>query len=295
MKIATMKTLKRAVILLITASLIFGCCACAKDTSGKGTSAQSDTGESDGDILALLANFGDYVNYNAASGNGAGKSYTTDESLTGSSTTSTFNSSDEMKWQVLNFDPNTGMIVLMATPTAEKLELYGKTGYKNAETVLNDIGAIYGYGDGATGGRSLTIEDLNHLMHYTPQDSTNSQTFTNGTFINEDGTEVTATEDNPVTISFTASTEEKSTNKIYSYECGISDSFWLASRAIDWDYTCYYIVRGSDSGLISGWDLFASYGPENQIGLPVVPVVTLKANIKTSGRDENDAWNLVFE
>ena len=168
-------------------------------------------------------------------------------------------------------------------------------GYKNAETVLNDIGAIYGYGDGATGGRSLTIEDLNHLMRYTPEDSTNSQTYTSGTFINEDGTEVTATEDNPVTISFTASTEEKSTNKFYSYECVISDSFWLASRAIDWDYTCYYIVRGSDSGLISGWDLFASYGPENQIGLPVVPVVTLKANIKTSGRDENGAWNLVFE
>lgn len=119
MKIATMKTLKRAVILLITASLIFGCCACAKDTSGKGTSAQSDTGESD-DILALLANFGDYVNYNAASVNGAGKSYTTDESLTGSSTTSTFNSSDEMKWKILNFDPNTGLVVLMATPTAEK-------------------------------------------------------------------------------------------------------------------------------------------------------------------------------
>ena len=81
----------------------------------------------------------------------------------------------------------------------------------------------------------------------------------------------------------------------YSYECGISDSFWLASRAIDLDYACYYIVRGSDSDVISGWELFASYGPENQISLPVVPVVTLKANIKTSGRDENGAWNLVFE
>ena len=81
----------------------------------------------------------------------------------------------------------------------------------------------------------------------------------------------------------------------YSYECGISDSFWLASRAIDLDYACYYIVRGSDSDVISGWELFASYGPENQISLPVVPAVTLKANIKTSGRDENGAWNLVFE
>ena len=100
-------------------------------------------------------------------------------------------------------------------------------GYKNAETVLNDIGAIYGYGDGATGGRSLTIEDLNHLMRYTPEDSTNSQTYTSGTFINEDGTEVTATEDNPVTISYTASTEEKSTNKFYSYYCFIGNIMYL--------------------------------------------------------------------
>ena len=130
---------------------------------------------------------------------------------------------------------------------------------------------------------------------HTPEDSTNSQTFTDGTFINDDGTEVTATKDNPVTISYTASTEEKSTNKFYRYDCGMSDSFWLASRAIDLDYACHYIVRGSDSDVISGWDLFASYGPENQIGLPVVPVVTLKANIKTSGRDENGAWNLVIE
>lgn len=58
-KITTNKTLKRALILLITASLIFGCCACAKDASGKGTSAQSDTSESDDDSLVYQVDLGD--------------------------------------------------------------------------------------------------------------------------------------------------------------------------------------------------------------------------------------------
>lgn len=202
MKIATMKTLKRAVILLITASLIFGCCACAKDTSGKGTSAQSDTGESDGDILALLANFGDYVNYNAASGDGEDKIYTVaDGSLTGSNRNSVFMATDPMRWKVMSVDKESGTVELMADdPTPDQLTLCGQTGYKNAEKVLNDISAVYGYGDGATGGRSLTIEDVNKLENYTPEESTVSYTYTFGTFINEDGTESEATEDNPVTM-----------------------------------------------------------------------------------------------
>ena len=41
--------------------------------------------------------------------------------------------------------------------------------------------------------------------------------------------------------------------------------------------------------------LHSVFVEKNCHSLPVVPVVTLKANIKTSGRDENGAWNLVFE
>ena len=163
-------------------------------------------------LLADVVSVGDYVNYNAATGNGAGKSYTTDSSLTGYSgdTGTTFSSSDTMKWKVMSVDKDTGTVELMAEdPTANTLTLLGKTGYKNAETILNDIGAVYGYGDGAIGGRSITVEDVNKLENYTPTDIETSKTYTSGTFINDDGTEVEATTDNPVTMSYTASTSEK--------------------------------------------------------------------------------------
>lgn len=100
--------------------------------------------------LADVVSVGQYVNYNATSGKGAGKSYTTEGSLTGSTVTTTFNSSDIMKWKVMSVDKEAGIVELMAEdPTAKTLVLNGKTGYKNAKTVLNDIGAVYGYGDGA--------------------------------------------------------------------------------------------------------------------------------------------------
>ena len=76
--------------------------------------------------LSDFVKVGDYVNYDAASGNGAGKSYTTDSSLTGSTTVSTFSSSDTMKWRVLSVDRKTGTVELMsADPTASTVTLSG--------------------------------------------------------------------------------------------------------------------------------------------------------------------------
>lgn len=285
-KITTKKTLsKTAVILLITASLIFGCCACS--SKPKGT------------ILAEQVKVGDFVNYNAASGDGAGKLYITEESLTGSSVTAPFSTTDPMLWKVMSVDKDTGTVELMsAFPTPEQLTLCGKTGYKNAEKVLNDIGAVYGCGDGATGGRSITIEDVNKLENYTPEDSTTSFAYTEGTFINDDGTEVTATEDNPVTMSYTASTAEKSTNRAYRYETtNFSEkTFWLASRYVTLDpEVCFFGVRIVEEGKVFVGDLTANFDEEYSTYYAVLPVVTLKANIRTSGQDENGAWNLVIE
>lgn len=232
--------------------------------------------------------------------NGAGKSYTTDSSLTGSTTTSTFSSSDTMTWKVMRVDKDAGTVELMAeNPTSNKVYLYGKKGYKNAETVLNDIGAIYGYGDGATGGRSITVEDVNKLENYKPTDSTTSYTYTSGTFINEDGTEVTATEDKPVTMRFTASKAEKSTNKDYYYTTTnfSGKTFWLASRCIYMiPSICCFHVRAMDSGVVYYIDLFDSAdGYEYELGRSVVPVISLKSNIQTSGKDESGVWSLIVE
>ena len=150
--------------------------------------------------LADVASVGDKVNYNASSGET--KTYTTEESLTGSSTTETFNSSDAMTWKVMSVDKTTGIVELMAeNPTVNRVTLYGKAGYKNAVTVLDKVGDVYGHGKGATGGRSITIEDVNKLENYTPKDdTTTSYTYTSGTFINDDGTETVATRDYRGTI-----------------------------------------------------------------------------------------------
>ena len=248
--------------------------------------------------LADVASVGDKVNYDASSGKT--KTYTTEESLTGSSTTTTFNSSDAMTWKVMSVDKTTGIVELMAeNPTANTVRLTGKNGYKNAVTVLNKVGDVYGHGKGATGGRSITVEDVNKLENYTPEDdTTTSYTYTSGTFINDDGTETVASAENPVTLRYTASTQSKSTNKAYSYSTTNfqNNSFWLASPCISMiTYICGFDVRIVNSGDVIGNFLFNSNGRERDYDYSVVPVVSLKSNIQTSGQTESGEWNLVVE
>ena len=248
--------------------------------------------------LADVASVGDKVNYNASSGET--KTYTTEESLTGSSTTETFNSSDAMTWKVMSVDKTTGIVELMAeNPTVNKVTLYGKAGYKNAVTVLDKVGDVYGHGKGATGGRSITVEDVNKLENYTPKDdTTTSHTYTSGTFINDDGTETVASAENPVTLRYTASTQSKSTNEAYSYSTTNfqNNSFWLASPCIDLSsIRCSFRVHIVSSGNVIGRGLFSSRGYEVDDDYSVVPVVSLKSNIQTSGQTESGEWNLVVE
>ena len=248
--------------------------------------------------LADVVSVGDRVNYDASSGEV--KTYTTEESLTGSSTTATFNSSDVMTWKVMSVDKTTGIVELMAeNPTANKVNLLGKAGYKNAVTVLDKVGDVYGHGKGATGGRSITVEDVNKLENYTPKDdTTTSHTYTSGTFINDDGTETVASAENPVTLRYTASTQSKSTNEAYSYSTTNfqNNSFWLASPCIDLSsIRCSFRVHIVSSGNVIGRGLFSSRGYEVDDDYSVVPVVSLKSNIQTSGQTESGEWNLVVE
>ena len=248
--------------------------------------------------LADVVSVGDRVNYDASSGEV--KTYTTEESLTGSSTTATFNSSDVMTWKVMSVDKTTGIVELMAeNPTANKVNLLGKAGYKNAVTVLDKVGDVYGHGKGATGGRSITVEDVNKLENYTPEDdTTTSYTYTSGTFINDDGTETVASAENPVTLRYTASTQSKSTNEAYSYSTTNfqNNSFWLASPCIDLSsIRCSFRVHIVSSGNVIGRGLFSSRGYEVDDDYSVVPVVSLKSNIQTSGQTESGEWNLVVE
>ena len=245
--------------------------------------------------LADVVNVGDYVAYDATSG--GEYTYTTDSTLTGSTTQSTFSSADDLHWKVLSVDKGSGIIELVSeTTTASTLTLYGKTGYKNAIDVLNGIGAIYGHGVGAISGRSITIEDVNKLENYTPSENQTSNTYTSGTFINDDGTEQVAGTRNPVTISYTKNTESESTNAYYSYETTNfgEKTFWLASHMTYMDTeACYYMLRFIQDGKVENnynGDLYVSTEEERISYKSIIPVVTLQTNIQTTGKDENGAW-----
>ena len=261
--------------------------------------------------LADVVNVGDYVAYDATIG--GEYTYTTDSTLTGSATETTFSSSDEMRWRVLSVDKESGIVSLMsAEPTTNTLTLFGKSGYKNAETVLNGIGAIYGHGKGAINGRSIKMVDVEKYSTYDKTSYKNSynskygqiMTYTNGVFINDDNLELIASQNNKVTMKQTNYQDiqiinymdssiynmifKKSTNiSEYKSDYFIADcSVGLAS-----DF-CSMNVKYLGEGDIKRGGLFDSYNNSFYSSYTVLPVVTLQTNIQTTGKDESGAWTI---
>ncbi len=76
-------------------------------------------------------------------------------------------------WRVLGIDEDTDEILLISTDIVKTTDneyfyLGGQTGYEWGTTELDDICAIYGKGKGATGARSITVEDINKITGYNP-------------------------------------------------------------------------------------------------------------------------------
>ena len=280
-----------------------------------------------GETLASIGNIGEYVNYDATSGSGAGRSITPDSSLTGSSTTTTFNSSDVKKWRIYSKNAETGEVTLIAAdPTSKTLTLSDKTGWKNAVNVLNSIGDIYGHGNGATGGRSIQETDISAYSNYNLADFKNDQhqtngtkdgyyyytgnsnryeteTYTSGTFIMDDNSEVTATAESPVTMrqtyyGYTGSSYIVNPyyNLIFRQSTNTSawkPHFWVAARYVDlYPSRCNFRVRYVGTGDVSCYALYNSTGSVGISYYAVVPMVTLQSNIQVSGMDANGVWLL---
>ena len=81
-----------------------------------------------------------------------------------------------LEWRVLGVNDAGQLELISTTPTTNKLYLYGKAGYENAETVNGVKGTldtfcdnIYGKGTGAASARSLTAEDINKLGNFNPE------------------------------------------------------------------------------------------------------------------------------
>ncbi len=76
---------------------------------------------------------------------------------------------DNLNWRVLGINTNGELELISDNPTSDTLYLGGKTGYLNAEDVLNNMcNKLYGQGEHATGARSLNVEDINKLANYKP-------------------------------------------------------------------------------------------------------------------------------
>ena len=212
---------------------------------------------------------GDYVNYDATSGKGTGLSYTVDTKKTRSKGSGsieeaeTFNSSDITKWRVLSI--KNGTIELVAEqPTSNSLELAGSDGYINAETILNEIGDIYGHGNGAVRGRSINVDDIDQYFKFDKESYSqdnfkygDTKEYTSGRFIVND-----EIKEAPQTIKSTHYWYELEDNKFEKSENEAaylayekifknidtkihraSKAFWLASRDVKMyldDYYCRF-------------------------------------------------------
>ena len=132
-------------------------------------------GEIESEIQEVtVLEIGDYVAYEEQGGDIS--SYTSKAQNTGASTDQTFTLSDYNKgWRVLGIDENTEEILLISEDVIgpggsdEYYTIKLQEGVKNGIEELNNICEIYGRGYGASGGRSLTVEDINKITGYDPE------------------------------------------------------------------------------------------------------------------------------
>ena len=128
--------------------------------------------------IAEHLHIGDYVNYNPLNF----KEGTLEKDKTASSSADengskdqTFSINTDTKWRVLGEDDRGQILIVSADPVKKDMGdtnnpyfyLNGTKGYINAEIALERISKIYGHGVGATGARSLKIEDVNKICGVT--------------------------------------------------------------------------------------------------------------------------------
>jgi len=271
-------------------------------------------------ILADIVQVGDYVNYNASS-NGEKTFLNTDcpsgvTINTSISTDEAFNSEAKAQWRVLSVNRNTGSIELVSVdPTKKTIKLSGGEGFANSKEILDNIGAIYGQGQGAIKGRALSIEDINKYSRYTPSGRYgNTTTFTNGNFYKEIKNGNVIEYENSLTDASTEANGIEMTETFFAYDAknyitnsivynmllkkgtdvnSNKSALWLNSRMFIYDEAgAGFGMRILSSGKVNFYSIYFSDGKTNAPGFAMCPVVTLESNIKTTGQDSNGVWQL---
>ncbi len=107
---------------------------------------------------------GSYVKYNCTPVDGSEDSYVSHPEKSGFDEDQTFTASEysSKDWKLLGVD-NRRQLLLISDEPVYNYYFYGKKGYENVIEELNKICDLYGHGKGATGGRMLTIEEVNKI------------------------------------------------------------------------------------------------------------------------------------
>lgn len=96
---------------------------------------------------------------------------------------------NEIKWRVLGADEATGELLIIADDVlkennaTKQLILGGITGYLYGIDELNKVCNIYGKGKGATGARSVTLDDVNKAVGKEKETTQKMDVFMDGKFI----------------------------------------------------------------------------------------------------------------
>ena len=205
----------------------------------------------------------------------------------------------------------------------------GSVRYLYAEEELNKICSIYGHGVGAntnktfsyevgdvvekvekraytgSGARSITVEDVNKICGVTPSTELNSEYGkeytksiyypTRTTETGKSGSAASRTDKNTC-YGYTGSDKILATSNEYKmlFE---NKYYWLASRCVySGSNLSYFYVHKLGSG-----DVGCAYVGEGCSGLfnelpdcyGVCPIVYLKSNIQTAGKDSSGAWTII--
>ncbi|MBQ9297927.1 MAG: InlB B-repeat-containing protein [Clostridia bacterium] len=141
-------------------------------------------------------------------------------------------SSTNNLWLVLGIDEETGMIKIVPdsailTKTSQLFTLKGLRGYKNGETELDNISRIFGYGQGADSSktRSIRLDEINVLTHYSPSSRSYTIEGINKTF-NDNSCYYTDDDDGYGHDIYTCD-NDKINNLIY-----IGKNNWIANKVV---------------------------------------------------------------
>ena len=123
----------------------------------------------------ITVEVGDIIDYDPLPDGEEARTYTSEKTQTGCSDDQTFSSDYTGTWKVIGVSDE-GQILISTTDLIKTAEdgyyyLKGRTAYIKAVSELDKISEIFGHGYGATGARSITIEDINRITGYNPNNT----------------------------------------------------------------------------------------------------------------------------